>query len=100
MSDKFGLVGLASVESQYLSGRASMNCGDVTASEVDKEVMNILKTSYQKAISILRENRDVMDKLAEFLIKKETITGKEFMEIVRSMKNMPEPVKEVKAMLC
>jgi ATP-dependent metallopeptidase hflB len=100
MSDKFGLVGLASVESQYLSGRASMNCGDVTASEVDKEVMNILKTSYQKAISILRENRDVMDKLAEFLIKKETITGKEFMEIVRSMKNIPEPVKEVKAMLC
>ena len=68
--------------------------------EVDKEVMRILKEAYAKAVAILRENREVMDKIAEFLIKKETITGKEFMEILREeKKDMPDPIKPVKAIL-
>lgn len=100
MSQKFGLMGLATVENQYLNARAVLNCGDETASEVDREVMEILRISHEKAVRILRENREVMDKLAEFLIQKETITGKEFMEILRSVKgDMPKPVKEVKAIL-
>lgn len=100
MSEKFGLMGLATVENQYLNARAVLNCGDDTASEVDREVMEILRISHEKAVSILKENREVMDKLAEFLIQKETITGKEFMEILRSIKeDMPQPVKDVKAIL-
>lgn len=91
MSKKFGLVGLATVESQYLEGRTALNCSDTTAAEIDAEVVEILKESYEKALSMLRENRDVMDKLAEFLIEKETITGKEFMEIYRREKGIPEP---------
>lgn len=91
MSKKFGLVGLATVESQYLDGRASLNCSDETAAEVDAEVVAIIKESYDKALSMLRENRDVMDKLAAFLIEKETITGKEFMEIFRREKGIPAP---------
>lgn len=94
MSDKFGLMGLAAQENQYLSGRAVMNCGDATAAEVDLEVMRILKESYDEAKRLLGENRDVMDKIAEFLIEKETITGKEFMKIFRQMKGIPEPVEE------
>ncbi|MDE6608153.1 MAG: AAA family ATPase, partial [Lachnospiraceae bacterium] len=91
MSKKFGLMGLATVESKYLDGRASMDCSDVTAADVDSEVMAILKESYEKAKELLSENRAVMDKLAEFLIEKETITGKEFMEIFRREKGLPEP---------
>ncbi len=91
MSDTFGLMGLESVESQYLSGQTVMNCADATAAAVDTEVMNILKASYEEALRLLRENREVMDKLAEFLIEKETITGKEFMKIFREMKGIPEP---------
>ena len=91
MSKKFGLVGLATVESQYLEGRTALNCSDTTAAEIDAEVVEILKESYDKALSMLRENRDVMDKLAEFLIEKETITGKQFMEIFRREKGLPEP---------
>ena len=91
MSKKFGLMGLATVESQYLEGRMSLNCSDATAAEIDAEVAEILKESYEKALSLLRENRDVMDKLAEYLIEKETITGKEFMEIYRREKGLPEP---------
>ena len=91
MSKRFGLVGLATVESQYLEGRTELNCSDKTAAEIDAEVVEILKESYEKALSMLRENRDVMDKLAEFLIEKETITGKEFMEIYRREKGIPEP---------
>ncbi|MGN0167995.1 MAG: ATP-dependent zinc metalloprotease FtsH [Acetatifactor sp.] len=91
MSKKFGLVGLATVESQYLEGRTELNCSDKTAAEIDAEVVAILKESYDKALEMLRENRDVMDKLAEFLIEKETITGKEFMEIYRREKGIPEP---------
>lgn len=91
MSDKFGLMGLATKESQYLSGRTVMDCGDATAAEVDQEVMRILKSSYDEAKGLLSENRDVMDKIAEFLIEKETITGKEFMKIFREVKGIPEP---------
>lgn len=91
MSEKFGLMGLETQENQYLTGRTVMNCGDATAAEVDQEVMKILKESYEEAKKLLSENRDVMDKIAEFLIEKETITGKEFMKIFREMKGIPEP---------
>ncbi len=91
MSKKFGLMGLATVESQYLEGRTALNCSDSTAAEIDAEVVEILKESYEKALAMLKENRDVMDKLAEYLIEKETITGKEFMEIYRREKGLPEP---------
>ena len=91
MSEKFGLIGLATVESKYLDGTATMNCSDVTAAEVDAEVMRILKESYQKAKELLEENRDIMDKIAAHLIEKETITGKEFMQIFRKEKGIPEP---------
>ena len=91
MSSKFGLMGLETVESQYLSGYTSMNCADQTAAAVDEEVMRILKESYDEALRLLRENREVMDQLAEFLIEKETITGKEFMQIFRKIKGIPEP---------
>lgn len=94
MSEKFGLMGLATQQDQYLTGRMVMNCGDATAAEVDNEVMRILKESYEEAKRLLRDNRDVMDKIAEFLIEKETITGKEFMEIFRKCKGIPEPEKE------
>lgn len=91
MSKKFGLIGLATVESRYLDGSAHLNCSDVTAAEIDTEVVNLLKESYEKALELLRENREIMDKLAEFLIEKETITGKEFMQIFRKEKGLPEP---------
>ena len=91
MSKRFGLVGLASVQSRYLDGTVSLNCSDTTAADIDTEVISILKDSYEKALSLLRENRELMDKLAEFLIEKETITGKEFMQIFRKEKGIPEP---------
>ena len=91
MSEKFGLIGLQTVESQYLDGRAVMNRPDVTAAEVDSEVMRILKECYAKALELLGGNRAVMDKIAEYLIEKETITGKEFMKIYRREKGIPEP---------
>ncbi len=96
MSKKFGLVSLATVESQYLEGRMSLNCSDETAAAIDAEVVEIIKESYEKALEMLRENRDVMDKLAAFLIEKETITGKEFMKIFREEKGLPEPEEEKK----
>jgi cell division protease FtsH len=96
MSKKFGLVGLATVESQYLEGRSSLNCSDETAAEIDAEVVSIIKESYDKALEMLRENREVMDKLAGYLIEKETITGKEFMEIFRREKGLPEPEEKDK----
>ncbi|MBP5732984.1 MAG: hypothetical protein J6W66_04050, partial [Lachnospiraceae bacterium] len=88
---KFGLMGLATIESQYLEGRTALNCSDATAADVDSEVVALLKESYEKALSMLRENRDLMDKIAAYLIEKETITGKEFMEIFRREKGLPEP---------
>lgn len=96
MSEKFGLMGLASREDQYLSGRTVMNCAEATASQVDDEVMKMLKEAYEEAKSLLLENRDVMDKIAEFLIERETITGKEFMKIFREAKGIPEPKVENK----
>ena len=81
MSDKFGLMGLESVENRYLDGRPVMHCGEATASEIDKEVMQILKECYDKAVALLSENREILDKIAEYLFEKETITGKEFMRI-------------------
>ena len=94
MSERFGLVGLSTVESKYLEGREVMNCSDETAAQVDAEVISILKTSYEKAKELLSENRELMDKLAAFLIEKETITGKEFMQIFRKEKGIPEPEEE------
>lgn len=94
MSDKFGLIGLETVESQYLDGRSVLNCGDETAAQIDKEVMRILSECYEKAEKMLSENRDVLDKLAAFLTEKETITGKEFMRIFREVKGLPEPKEE------
>ncbi len=91
MSEKFGLMGLETVESQYLEGRSSLNCADNTAAEIDTEVMNMLKACYEEALGLLRENRDVMDQIAAHLIEKETITGKEFMKIYREAKGLPEP---------
>jgi cell division protease FtsH len=91
MSKKFGLMGLATIESRYLEGRTALNCSDATAAEVDAEVVEILKSSYEKALSLLRGNRELMDKLAGFLIEKETITGKEFMSIFRKEKGLPDP---------
>ena len=91
MSEKFGLMGIASQEDQYLTGRTVMNCGDATAAAVDDEVMRILKEAYEEAKRLLGENRVVMDEIAAFLIEKETITGKEFMEIYRRCKGLPEP---------
>lgn len=91
MSKKFGLMGLESRENQYLTGRLILNCSDVTAADIDKEVMDILKESYEEAKRLLSENRDALDKIAEFLIEKETITGKEFMKIFRQVKGIPEP---------
>lgn len=91
MSKKFGLMGLESIESQYLDRRSVLNCSDVTAAAVDEEVMNILKKCYKEAKKLLRDNRKLMDKIAEHLIEKETITGKEFMEIYRKEKGLPEP---------
>jgi len=96
MSEKFGLMGLAAREDQYLSGRTVMNCAEATASQVDDEVMRMLKEAYEEAKTLLSENRDVMDKIAEFLIERETITGKEFMKIFREAKGIPEPKEENK----
>ena len=87
MSEKFGLMGLATVEDQYLTGRATLNCGDATATEIDHEVMIMLKDSYEQAKVILNEHRKALDHIAGFLIERETITGKEFMEILRDVEN-------------
>lgn len=91
MSETFGLMGLESIENRYLDGRAVMNCSDATGAMVDEEVKNILKDAYDKAVSIIRENREAMDEIAAFLLEKETISGKEFMEIFnRHQKNTAE----------
>ncbi len=94
MSEKFGPMGLATIENQYLSGNARLECSDVTAAQIDEEVKKMLSESYETARNLLLENREVMDKLAEFLIEKETITGKEFMKIFRELKGIPEPEEE------
>lgn len=98
MSKKFGLIGLETVESRYLDGRVVMNCADETAAAVDEEVMKILKDSYEEAKSLLKDNREIMDKLADYLIQKETITGKEFMEIYCKEKGIPVPEPKTESM--
>ena len=85
MSEKFGLMGLASVENQYLGGQATLNCGDATATEIDHEAMLMLKNAYDQAKDILVQHREALDKIAAFLIERETITGKEFMEILHQV---------------
>ena len=98
MSEKFGLMGLATQENQYLSGRAVLNCGDDTAPEIDHEVMKLLHHSYEEAKRILGSHRTEMDKIAEYLIRKETITGKEFMKILRAVQqglDIPENLDDL-----
>ena len=85
MSKEFGLMGLETVESQYLEGRSVLNCADQTAAGVDRVVMEMLKESYEKAKALLRANRIALDRIAAFLIEKETITGKEFMKILHEI---------------
>ena len=94
MSKKFGLISLESVENRYLDGRPVLNCGDNTAAEIDQEVQILLKESYETARKLLEENRDVLDKIAEYLFEHETITGKEFMRIYRELKGIPQPPDE------
>lgn len=91
MSERFGLMGLESIQNKYLDGRAVLNCGDATAGEIDEEVMKMLKGAYAEAKRLLGENREALDKISAFLIEKETITGKEFMKIFREVKGIPEP---------
>ena len=90
MSDEFGLIGLESITNRYLDGRAVMNCAETTAAKVDEVVMKMLKEAYAKAVTYIRENMDILDEAAEFLIQRETITGKEFMEIFNKYKNSVE----------
>ncbi len=94
MSDKFGLVQLETVQNRYLDGNRQLNCSEVTEAEIDKEVMLLLDKCYEESKRIIREHLDTMDKLAQFLIEKETITGKEFMRIYREAENIPEPTEE------
>ncbi len=94
MSDKFGLMSLESVEDKYLSGRTTLNCSDETAAEIDTEVKILLKECYAKAKALLLENRDVLEKIATYLYEKETITGKQFMEIYNEVKN-PQTEEQV-----
>ena len=88
-------MGLESVQSRYLDGRPVLNCSDATEALIDEEVKNILKNAYDKALSIIREHRAIMDEIAEFLIEKETITGKEFMEIFSREQKQEEIVSEI-----
>ena len=94
MSERFGMIGLETIENRYLDGRAVLNCSDETATEVDREVTNIIKECYVKAEGLLSENKDVLDKIAEYLIKEETITGKEFMRIFHEIKGISEDEEE------
>ena len=91
MSDKFGMMCLATVENQYLDGRAGLICGEDTAGMIDKEVLDIINHSYDEAMRMLTENHEILDHISEYLYEKETITGKEFMKIFREMKGLPEP---------
>ena len=95
MSEKFGLIGLESIQNRYLDGRAVKNCGEATSAEIDREVMEMLKNAYSEARRLLSEHRQSLDKIAAFLIEKETITGKEFMEIFHEAEGIdPETEKK------
>ena len=98
MSERFGLMGLESVQNRYLDGRAVMNCSDATGALIDEEVKEMLKVAYDKAKKIIEDHREVMDEIAEFLIEKETITGKEFMEIFHEVEGIdPDAPKKEEA---
>ncbi len=88
MSERFGLMGLESIENRYLDGRAVLNCGDATAGQIDEEVMKILKVAYEKAVNLLKDNLDALDKISAYLIENETITGKEFMRIFNEVRGI------------
>lgn len=94
MSDKFGMAALESVQNKYLDGRSVSNCSDETKTEVDREIVRVLKECYNKAMSILKENRDALDEIAEFLISRETISGEQFMEIFDRVKQQRETAEE------
>ncbi|SDB43241.1 cell division protease FtsH [Pseudobutyrivibrio sp. YE44] len=96
MSEKFGMMGLATVESQYLDGRASLICGDATAGQIDTEVLKMITDAYAKAKELLLENMESLDKISDYLFEHETITGKEFMKIFREIKGIPEPEEKPK----
>lgn len=100
MSEHFGLMGLESVEHRYLDGRAVTNCGEATAAEIDQEVMRMLKNAYEEAKRLLSENREALDKIAAFLIEKETITGKEFMDIFHEVTKAEDKAGEALAEEC
>lgn len=91
MSDKFGMMCLATVQNQYLEGGAGLICGENTASQIDDEVLSIINSSYAEAMKLLDENREILDSISEYLYEKETITGKEFMKMFRDMKGLPDP---------
>ena len=94
MSDKFGMMCLATVQNQYLEGGAGLICGENTASQIDDEVLSIINSSYAEAMKLLDENREILDSISEYLYEKETITGKEFMKMFRDMKGLPDPDEE------
>ena len=96
MSDKFGMMSLASVDNAYLDGAAHLNCGDETAAQIDEEVRTMIHNCYQEAYHLLEENREVLDHIADYLYEHETITGKEFMKIFRELKGLPDPDEEKK----
>ena len=94
MSDKFGMICLATVQNQYLEGGAGLICGENTASQIDDEVLSIINSSYAEAMKLLDENREILDSISDYLYEKETITGKEFMKMFRDMKGLPDPDEE------
>lgn len=96
MSDKFGMMCLATVQNQYLEGGAGLICGENTASQIDDEVLSIINSSYAEAMKLLDENREILDSISYYLYEKETITGKEFMKMFRDMKGLPDPDEENK----
>ena len=95
MSDRFGMMCLATVEHQYLNGAAGLICGEDTAAQIDEEVLKVINTCYENAYQMLEENKEVLDKISEYLFEKETITGKEFMKMYRELKGMPEPEEDI-----
>ena len=96
MSDRFGMMCLATVEHQYLRGEAGLICGENTAAQIDEEVLAVINECYNKACALLNENKEILDKISEYLFEKETITGKEFMKMYREMKGLPDPDEEKK----
>lgn len=96
MSDKFGMMCLATVQNQYLEGGAGLICGENTASQIDDEVLSIINSSYAEAMKLLDENREILDRISDYLYEKETITGKEFMKMFCDMKGLPDPDEENK----